>query len=98
MNSDKKKLPSPPAMNPYIFTILLAFFGVWCFYDGWLTTDPEMQTHALFNQVLSMILLPWSVYDFYKLRKAKKKREAEQGQKSDTIHDGLSEAKRHDNP
>ncbi len=65
-----KKLPSPPAMNPYIFTFLLAFFGVWCFYDGWLTTDPEMLKHALFNQVLSIILLPWSIYDFYKLRKS----------------------------
>lgn len=58
-------------MNPYIFTFLLAFFGVWCFYDGWLTTDPDMLEHALFNRVLSIVLLPWSIYDFYKLRKVR---------------------------
>ena len=56
-------------MSPYVFTLLLAFFGIWCFYDGWLSTDPEMQKHALFNRVLSFILLPWSIYDFMKLRK-----------------------------
>lgn len=74
MSSSKKKLPAPPAMNPYIFTILLALFGLWCFYDGWLTTDPDMLKHALFNRVLSIILLPWSIYDFYKLRKSSRKR------------------------
>lgn len=71
MSSQKKDIPAPPAMSPYIFTALLAFFGLWCFYDGWLTSDPEMQKHALFNQVLSIILLPWSVYDFFKIRKAR---------------------------
>ncbi len=73
MTSPKKKFPRPPAMNPYIFTLLLAFFGLWCFYDGWLTTDPDMLEHALFNRVLSVVLLPWSVYDFYKLRKSSRK-------------------------
>lgn len=60
-------------MNPYIFTILLLGFGLWCFWDGWLTTDPEMLKHAIFNRVLSAILLPWGIYDFYKLRKKQKK-------------------------
>lgn len=60
---------APPKMNPYIFTALLFGFGVWCFYDGFLTTDPEMLEHATFNKVLSVILLPWSVYDFFKVRK-----------------------------
>ena len=64
-------------MNPYIFTVLLAFFGLWCFYDGWLTSDPDMQKHALFNQVLSIILLPWSVYDFFKIRKSRQIKEKE---------------------
>ena len=67
----EKKDAGPPtiSMNPYIFTALLFFFGIWCFYDGWLTTDPDMQKHQLFNKVLSIILLPWSVYDFFKVRK-----------------------------
>jgi hypothetical protein len=76
-NKTKKEL-SPPVMSPYIFTILLLGFGLWCFWDGWITTDPEMRKHATFNQVLSAILLPWGIYDFFKLRKKQKqKREAE---------------------
>ena len=59
-------------MNPFIFTTLLFLFGIWCFYDGWLTNDPEMQAHQLFNRVLSFILLPWSIYDFFKVRRAMK--------------------------
>jgi len=71
----KKQDSGPPSikMNPYIFTLLLFFFGAWCFYDGWLTTDPEMQEHQLFNRVLSFVLLPWSIYDFFKVKKAYKK-------------------------
>jgi hypothetical protein len=73
MENDKKKT-APPKMNPYIFTILLFGFGLWCFYDGWLTTDPEMLEHATFNRVLSLILLPWGIYDFFKIRKEQKKK------------------------
>jgi succinate-acetate transporter protein len=65
-------------MNPYIFTALLLFFGLWCFYDGWLTSDPEMQEHALFNRVLSIVLLPWGVYDFFKIRKARNTKSTDQ--------------------
>ena len=75
MSSGKKELPKPPTMNPYIFTVLLACFGLWCFYDGWISIDPAMQEHALFNRVLSAILLPWSFYDFFKIRKTRKKGE-----------------------
>jgi len=72
---DKKeqtKKPAPPRMNPYIFTILLFGFGLWCFWDGWLTTDPEMAEHATFNKVMSVGLLSWGVIDFFKLRRKKK--------------------------
>lgn len=70
MDEDQK--PAPPRMNPYIFTILLMGLGLWCFWDGWLTSDPEMAEHALFNQVLSVGLIAWAVWDFFKLRKRKK--------------------------
>ncbi len=70
MTKENKKL-APPQMNPYIFTILLLGFGLWCFRDGWMNPDPDYE-HALFNQVLSVILLPWGIWDFYKLRKNKK--------------------------
>ncbi len=69
---NKTEKPRPPRMNPYIFTALLIGFGLWCFYDGFLTTDPEMLEHATFNRVLSVILLPWGVYDFFKTRKRQK--------------------------
>ncbi len=64
-----KKTPKPPQMNPYVFTALLMGFGLWCFWDGWITTNPEMQEHALFNKVLSGILIPWAVWDYFKVKK-----------------------------
>ncbi len=68
-SSEEKK---PPPLSPYLFPTLLAMFGAWCFYDGWLNTDPEMMEHALFNQVGSAILIPWAIYDFFKTKKIEK--------------------------
>ncbi len=74
MENDKKAPgPSaPPAMNPYVFTVLLIGFGLWCFWDGFITSDPEMAEHATFNKVMSVGLLSWGVYDFFKIRKRQK--------------------------
>lgn len=72
MENKTENQPGPPRMNPYIFTVLLLGFGLWCFWDGWMTTDPEMLKHATFNRVLSVVLIPWGLYDFYKLRKHSK--------------------------
>lgn len=71
--NEQQKRPVPPRLNPYIFTILLLGFGFWCFWDGWLTTDPDMLEHATFNRVLSVILIPWGIWDFIKLQRKKKK-------------------------
>ena len=79
MKKQKKSPPQPPAMNPYVFTVLLILFGLWCFYDGWLTNDPEMLEHSLFNRVLSVGLLSWGFYDFYKVRKNRAKQKREEG-------------------
>jgi len=65
----EKTPPAPPQMSPYVFTFLLAGFGLWCAWDGWLTNDPEMIEHTIFNRVLSVVLLPWSIYDFFNIRK-----------------------------
>lgn len=73
MGNETEGKKARPELNPYVFTALLFLFGSWCFYDGWLTTDPEMQKHQLFNRVISGILLPWSAYDFFKVKKAYKK-------------------------
>lgn len=69
----KAKLPPPPQMSPYVFTLLLFGFGLWCFWDGWLSTDPDMAEYALFNQVLSAVLIPWAVWDFFNVKKKYKK-------------------------
>ena len=74
-----KKKKKPPEVSPYLFPFLLAAFGLWCFYDGWLTTNPEMQEHALFNRVVSFILLPWAVYDFIKQKRYERKIAAAKG-------------------
>ena len=58
-----------PGINPYIFTLLLAAFGLWCFYDGWINKNPEMLKHLWFNRTLSLILLPWSIFDFFNVKK-----------------------------
>jgi hypothetical protein len=76
---DKTNEKGPPEfrMNPYIFTALLFGFGVWCLYDGWFTSNPGMQEHLLFNRVLSFVLIMWSVYDFFKVKKAYKNNDSE---------------------
>jgi hypothetical protein len=66
------KTPTPPQVNPYVFPILLAGIGLWCVYDGWFTTDPDMLKHQLFNQIISCILLPWAIFDFIRTRKRDK--------------------------
>lgn len=71
--------PKPPEIGPYVFPVILAFFGVWCFYDGWLTTDPDMQEHLMFNRVAAGLLIPWAIIDFIRTRKKEQQRaEAEQ--------------------
>ncbi len=86
MKEERKYRKGPPEINPYVFTVLLFLFGAWCAYDGWLTTDPEMQAHRLFNQVISGILLPWSVYDYFKVRKALKKSRTSSQEKNGALH------------
>ena len=64
MSDNNKDQKSPPKIGPYVFPTLLAIFGLWCLYDGWFTSNPEMQDHQLFNRIGSLILLPWAIIDF----------------------------------
>ena len=68
----ESKQPSPPQISPYVFPVLLAGFGLWCLYDGWLTTDQEMLKHQLFNRIASGVLLVWSILDFIRNRRMEK--------------------------
>jgi hypothetical protein len=74
MEEKKGKTLKPPQMSPYVFTLLLMGFGFWCFWDGWLTTNPDMAEHALMNQVLSAILIPWAIWDYFKVKRGYKLR------------------------
>ncbi|MDD2463385.1 MAG: hypothetical protein PHI97_05260 [Desulfobulbus sp.] len=68
--SDNK--PAPPQISPYVFPILLIGFGLWCGYDGWLTNDPEMLKHQMFNRIANGVLLLWGAVDLYRTHKREK--------------------------
>lgn len=74
--------PEPPQINPYIFPVLLAGFGLWCLYDGFLSPNPDMQKHLTFNRIASVVLLLWAAIDFVRTRKREKA-----GQESETSED-----------
>jgi hypothetical protein len=38
-----------------------------------MTSDSEMLEHSTFNRVLSGVLLPWGIYDYFKIRKRERK-------------------------
>ncbi|PIE58818.1 MAG: hypothetical protein CSA33_01320 [Desulfobulbus propionicus] len=59
----------PPEIGPYVFPAILAFFGLWCLWDGWFTVDPAMQKYLLFNRIAAGIFIPWAGIDFYRTRK-----------------------------
>lgn len=65
----ENKASAPPPISPYLFPLILAGFGLWCLYDGWISTDLEMQKHLLFNRIASVVLLVWAAADFYRTRK-----------------------------
>ncbi len=62
--TEPKQPPPPPQISPYVFPVLLAGFGLWCLYDGWISSNPEMQQHILFNRIASGVLLTWAIVDF----------------------------------
>ena len=77
-----KEEDKAPYISPYVFTVLLAAFGLWCFYDGWL--NASMEEHALLNRIVSGVLLPWAGIDFWKVWKYRKSQRTEVGgRKSD---------------
>ncbi|MBN1927930.1 MAG: hypothetical protein JW764_00080 [Chlorobiaceae bacterium] len=79
--SEEKKQPQqqPPAIGPYFFPVLLFILGMWCVYDGWFTTDPDMLKHQTFNRVVAAVLVPWSIYDFVRTRKSEQARKSKEG-------------------
>ena len=70
-DNDKNRI-QPPEIGPFVFPTLLALFGLWCFYDGWLSANPEMGKYLLLNRIGSIILLPWAAIDFIRTWKNNK--------------------------
>lgn len=66
------KQAAPPQISPYVFPVLLAGFGLWCLYDGWISVDPDMLKHQTFNRIASGVLLLWAGLDFIRTRRQEK--------------------------
>lgn len=76
MRMSKENPSSPPQISPYIFPLLLAGMGIWCLYDGWLSSDLKMQEYLIFNRIGSVVLLLWAAVDFWRTRRLEKQQQA----------------------
>ncbi len=65
----KKPVRKPPEISPWLLTWVLAGFGLWCLYDGFITTDPGMQKYLWFNRVMGILLSGAAIWDFLRMRK-----------------------------
>lgn len=74
MSEEKDKIKQqPPAIGPYFFPVMLGLLGLWCVYDGWVNTAPDMAKYKTFNQIMSIVFLGWTIYDVTSIMKTKKK-------------------------
>jgi hypothetical protein len=48
---ERRGPPPNPLYHPLFLPVLLVAFMLWFFWDGFLTTDPEMLKHQTFNRV-----------------------------------------------
>jgi len=85
--SEEKNKKKPPVLGPYFLSVLLFALGLWCMYDGWFTTDPEMYRHMDFNRLMAVVFIGWSVYDFLSMRRKKKLYDEKMAQKQSLIKD-----------
>lgn len=87
MAEKSKNKPAPPELSPFLFPVILAVMGVWFFYDGWLSTEPDMQDHLMFNRVGSVILIPWAIVDFFRTWRKEKEHKAQSAVKNNATLD-----------
>lgn len=66
----------PPTLGPYFLSVFLFGLGLWCVYDGWFTTDPEMFRHMDFNRIMAIIFIPIAIFDFIRTRRIEMARKA----------------------
>ena len=57
-DGQKRRGPPPnPLYHPLFLPVLLVGFMLWFFWDGFLTTDPDMAKHQVFNRVSFVVTL-----------------------------------------
>jgi hypothetical protein len=78
----QQKQQQPPAIGPYFLPVFLGLLGLWCVYDGWFTTDPEMFRHMDFNRIMAVIFIPFAIFDFIRTRRLEAARKAKAASKT----------------
>lgn len=59
---ERRGPPPNPLYHPLFLPVLLIAFSLWFGYDGFITSDPDMLKHQMFNRVMFGIMLPICVW------------------------------------
>jgi len=54
---ERRGPPPNPLYHPLFLPVLLVAFMLWFFWDGFLTSDPDMLKHQTFNRVSFVVTL-----------------------------------------
>ena len=55
---DRRGPPPNPIHHPLFLPVLLVAFTLWFGYDAFLTTDPAMHEHQMFNRIMYLVMQP----------------------------------------
>jgi len=80
----------PPTLGPYFLSVFLFGLGLWCLYDGWFTTDPEMFRHMDFNRLMAVLFIPFAIFDFVRTRRSEMARKEKAASKAVATDDSKS--------
>ena len=76
--------PPNPLYHPLFLPVLMVGFSLWFFWDGYITTDPEMLEHETFNrvffgvtQLVSLRFVPRGIREFLEERDAADREQTE---------------------
>ena len=79
---ERRGPPPNPLYHPLFLPVLLVAFSLWFFWDGFITSDPEMQKHQLFNRIsfgvtalLCLRVVPRGLREFKEDREAAAKQQ-----------------------
>jgi len=82
--AERRGPPPNPLYHPLFLPVLMVGFMLWFFWDGFITTDPEMLKHQTFNRVFfgvtllfSLRFVPRGIREFREEREAAARKQAE---------------------